>query len=554
MHCAAAIFWAQWRTFCNFYPRRGVAGAAVVSLVWYGLWTGVAFSLLRVFSNPENLPIVRVALSGGLLLMFLYWQVVPLMLATTGASLDLKRLRAYPIPENQLFGIEVLLRVTSAIEMALLLAGMILGALFNPELARGSVLAATLYVPFNLIIAVGMRDLLARLLARKRIRELVFFILVLSAALPQLMLARRGMVSPQLRLLLAHDAWQGWPWNATANLMLGDRIGLSISILLGWTAAAFVFSSWQFTRTLRFDADAAAASSSPSLPTGAGGRTTWGVGWSSGWRTGGSTGWMEWFYRLPSALLRDPLGALVEKEFRFLVRSARFRLVFLMGFTFGLVIWLPMVFVPRGPLGSFFVQNYLTVVCAYSLMLMSEVCFWNAFGFDRSAAQFYFLAPVSFTRVLVSKNLTAAFFMVMEIGLVTAVCILLRMPLDSRRIFEAYGVAAVVMILLFAAGNLLSIHQARGVNPANSFRTSAAGRLQAMLFAIYPITFAPLGLAYLARYAFNRQAALYVMLALDAIAGLIFYRISLESAVRAADRIKERMLAALSAGDGPIAD
>ncbi len=58
--------------------------------------------------------------------------------------------------------------------------------------------------------------------------------------------------------------------------------------------------------------------------------------------------WIEWFYRLPSALLKDPLGALIEKEFRFLVRSPRFRLVFLMGFTFGLVIWLPMVFVPRG--------------------------------------------------------------------------------------------------------------------------------------------------------------------------------------------------------------
>jgi ABC-2 type transport system permease protein len=263
---------------------------------------------------------------------------------------------------------------------------------------------------------------------------------------------------------------------------------------------------------------------------------------------------MDWFYRWPSLLLRDPLGALIEKEFRFLVRSPRFRLVFLMGFTFGLVIWLPMVFVPRGPLGEFFVRNYLTVVCVYSLMLMSEVCFWNAFGFDRSAAQFYFLAPVSFTRVLVGKNLTAVFFMVTEIAMVTGVCLLLRMPFDMRRLFEAYGVAAVVIILLFAAGNQLSIHQARGVNPANSFRTGAAGRLQAMLFAIYPITFAPLGLAYLARYAFGSQAALYVVLSLDAIAGLIFYRISLDSAVRAADRTKESLLAALSVGDGPIAN
>src|SRR6266852_1816373 len=216
MQYIGAILWGQWRTLCHFYPRGG-AWSAAVGFLWYGLWTAAAFAFLRVFSDPANLPVMRIGVPGGLLLMFLYWQVVPLLLATTGSALDLRRLRAYPIPENQLFAIEVLLRVTSAIEMVLLFTGMIIGALLNPALPRWSVLAATLYIAFNLIIAVGLRDLLARLLARKRIRELVFFLLVLSAALPQLLLARRGMVSPQLRLLISPDAWQGWPWSATAN-------------------------------------------------------------------------------------------------------------------------------------------------------------------------------------------------------------------------------------------------------------------------------------------------------------------------------------------------
>jgi ABC-2 type transport system permease protein len=248
------------------------------------------------------------------------------------------------------------------------------------------------------------------------------------------------------------------------------------------------------------------------------------------------------------------LGALIEKEFRFLVRSPRFRLVFLMGFTFGLVIWLPMAFVPRGPLGGFFVRNYLTVVCVYSLMLMSEVCFWNAFGFDRSAAQFYFLAPVSFRRVMAGKNLTALFFLLLEIAMVTAVCALLRMPLGARRFAEAYSVAGVVIIFLFSAGNLLSIRQARGVDPGNSIRTGAAGRLQALLFAIYPVTFAPILLAYLARYAFGSQAALFAVLGIDAIVGVIIYRVALESAVRTAEVTRESMIAALSTGDGPISN
>ncbi len=41
------------------------------------------------------------------------------------------------------------------------------------------------YILFNLFLAVGLRDLLLRLLAHKRIREVVFFLLVMAAALPQ---------------------------------------------------------------------------------------------------------------------------------------------------------------------------------------------------------------------------------------------------------------------------------------------------------------------------------------------------------------------------------
>ena len=65
----------------------------------------------------------------------------------------------------------------------------------------------------------------------------------------------------------------------------------------------------------------------------------------------------------------------------------------------GLVIWLPMALGRNSSSNSFLGANYLTVVSVYSLLLLSEVCFWNSFGFDRSAAQIYFLAPVPFSRV-----------------------------------------------------------------------------------------------------------------------------------------------------------
>ena len=76
--------------------------------------------------------------------------------------------------------------------------------------------------------------------------------------------------------------------------------------------------------------------------------------------------------------------------------------------------------------------------------------------------------------------------------------------------------------------------------------------MQAILFLIYPIAFLPVGLAYLARYAFDSEIAFFAILALDAaIAGLV-YKLSLDSAVITAEQLKERMVTALSRGEGPI--
>jgi ABC-2 type transport system permease protein len=256
---------------------------------------------------------------------------------------------------------------------------------------------------------------------------------------------------------------------------------------------------------------------------------------------------------LPSVLFRDPLGALVEKEIRFLARSPRFRLVFMMGFTFGLVVWLPLAFGRHGAAQSFVGRNFLTAVSVYSVLLLSEVCFWNSFGFDRSAAQFYFLAPVPFSRVLMGKNLSATLFIVLEFVAVTTVSASLGMPIDPLKLGEAFAVAAVISLFLLGAGNLMSVHQPRGVNPESSFRSSAAGRVQSLLFVVYPIAFAPTALAYLARWAFDSELAFFAVLAFDAVAGVVVYRVATQSAVQSAERLKETFLAALAAGDGPIA-
>ena len=109
MNQALAILWAQWRSQRNFFPRRGIGWTAIVGLIWYGFWIAAAFAVMLLTSSP-----LSTSLSGVFLLVFLYWQVVPVLMAASGASLDLRKLQAYPIPVSQLFWLEAMLRITVA--------------------------------------------------------------------------------------------------------------------------------------------------------------------------------------------------------------------------------------------------------------------------------------------------------------------------------------------------------------------------------------------------------------------------------------------------------
>jgi ABC-2 type transport system permease protein len=531
MNQLGTIFWAQWRSMRAMLPRSGVWTFGI-SFLWYGVWLAAALLCARVVASPSELPLLHTTLPGALVLVVLYWQVVPILMSATGASLDLQKLKMYPIRTRNLFGIEVLLRATSAVEMLIILIAASIGSIFNPLLPVGAPVAIVPFIVFNLFLAVGVRDLLGRLLRHKRVRELGVLVLVTLGAIPSYLATRSASSSDRIPHLFTAMAWKGWPWSATANLIEGHEVPFSLVCLITWCLAAALFAALQFQWTFSSDREDAPA---------------------EGFRSSGRDSVIESFFRWPSMLFSDPLAALVEKEIRFLARSPRFRLVFLMGFTFGLVIWLPISLGQTAASRSFLGSNYLTVVSVYSLLLLSEVCFWNSFGFDRSAAQIYFVAPVPFWLVLAGKNVSALFFIAFEIAAITVVCALAGMPVTIARMAEAYSVAAIIALFLLGAGNLLSVQQARGVNPDTTFRSGAPGRIQAMLFVIYPVAFFPVSLAYLARYAFDSEFAFYGVLTIDAVLGAIVYKLALDSAVSASQRGRERMIAALSQGDGPIA-
>jgi ABC-2 type transport system permease protein len=90
------------------------------------------------------------------------------------------------------------------------------------------------------------------------------------------------------------------------------------------------------------------------------------------------------------------------------------------------------------------------------------------------------------------------------------------------------------------------------VNPSRSFRAGASGRMQAMLMVAFPVALIPVALAYLARYAFDTEWAFFGVLLGGAGLGAVVYSYSTASAVDAAEERKERIIRALSQGEGPI--
>jgi ABC-2 type transport system permease protein len=534
-----AILRAQWLSMRMFRmaSRRSAVFPVIVALFWYGFWTLLAVVAEALTAAPGLRTEIENWLPVGLLAVFAYWQLAPMASATMGASLDLRKLLVYPVPRRSLFLVEILLRVTTCAELLLLLTGAGIGLIRNPAFGGWSSLARVpaamvLFAAFNLMLAAGLRNLIERLLSRKGIREVVALLLMLIGVLPRLLMVT-GIGNRRIEHVFPAASNPIWPWGAAAHCMLavsGARPVAAAAMLAGWTVAAYLFGRWQFNRSLRYDFQAvqATVASAKDRPI------------------------TQRLYRLPALVLPDPLSAIVEKELRSLVRTPRFRLVFVMGFSFGLVVWLPMML--RGRVTHSAVSgNFLTVVSLYALFLLAQVTYGNAFGFDRSAAQIYFSAPVAISRALAGKNIAAAIFIFLEIAAVAAACTLLRLGISAGQIAEAFLVTAIAALYLLAVGNLSSVNYPRPMQAQRVSGGGGGGRAQGLLFLLYPIALVPVFLAYLARYAFDNQLVFYMILAFAAALGVAIYWMAMESAVSAARNRRETILAELSRGDGPMA-
>jgi ABC-2 type transport system permease protein len=534
----AAILRAQLLSM-RIGARRGAVFGAITGVIWYGIWAAVAVAAYVVARTTEAANLERY-LPLGFLAVCAYWQLIPVISASMGAGLDMRKMLVYPVPHEKLFLVEILLRLTTGAEMVLVLTGGMIGLFRNPAAGGWTgfpriLLAIVIFILFNLLLASGMRSLLERLLTRRKVREVLSFFLLMLYVVPR-MLIQTGSGPKSLGPFRGAFDTVGLPWTAAARAAISDphESGLlALFSLCGWTILALWFGRLQFERNLRYDAVAAQAT--PQRPVGS--RTL---------------AWTERFYRWPSLLWRDPLAGMVEKELRSLARTPRFRMVFVMGFTFGLMVWFPMIATRHGNSTGQSSQYFLIAVCVYSLTLLGQVSYWNCFGFDRSAAEFYFAAPQPLSQVLLGKNIAAMFFIYVEVLILTGVTVALGFSGGWSLVVETLPVVGVCAVYMLALGNISSVQYPRALSPERVSQGGASGRFQGLIFLLYPLALFPVFLAYLARYAFASEIVFVFVMSIAAIMGGVLYWQAMQSAVRTAYKRREQILRELSKGDGPV--
>jgi ABC-2 type transport system permease protein len=536
-----ALVDVQLRCLLNAFRQHGHGRAMLVSLalsvVWYGLWLTAAVASAVVPSLVGRTEIER-ALPGLLFMMMAYWQLAPVITMSLGVSLQMRKVTIYPVTTPTLFAVECLLRLGTGLEMVLLLCGLFVGlaAAGTPhplELA----LAFLLFVTFNVLLSAGVRNTIERIFQRRKLREVVVLLVVSATLLPQVLVWSARAREVASLVLAGSRSVPYWvlPSGLAGRLGVGEWVWSDLGLLGGMIAMAAIFGYRQFRNGCRPD-NSFAASAFPRA------------------RPGQRLSLRERLVRAPSRVLLDPVGALVEKEIVYLWRSPRFRLPFFMGFTFGVIAWVPLMKQWESSLGRWMENSSVTLISLYALLLLGPVLFLNRFGFDRGAARFYFWLPLSMRRLLVAKNLTSLIYGLLEVALVAVTCTLIGLTITLPKLAEAFGVALIALLYLLSVGNHMSVRFPSMSNPDRVSRAGPGHGVAGMVqFLLFPLSLTPIFAAFIVRHRGGGQEGFLLLLAAAAVGGCLLYLAVLDRSARYAEHNRELLLSHLSQEDGPVA-
>jgi len=400
----------RWQILRNGLRKRNNR-LDLVGLIFAGVFGGIfvlglcfAFYGGAHFFLSKGRPGWMVLLFWGI---FLFWQVVPVFVAGFGANFEFRTLLRFPLSLSAFYviGLAYGLADFSAIASVCWLLSMTLGATAaRPGILPAMLLIVTLFVLFNVTLERLIGSWLAKLLSRRRTREIFLGLFVLS-------MISLNFINPLLQRYGAEArpfVMRLLPYFVVFPPSLAGR---SIAAISQLHPAGFLLASGGLLLYLlffsallwrRFAAQYRGEElSETAAPARALVRTI-----AKTEQDADGLG-----------LLSPQVAAVVRKEFRYLTRNGFAYLTLLMPPL--LVLVFSSQFAGRHPTVSgkaVSAEMFFPGMMAYLILILMAPAY-NSFAYEGRGIQTYFAAPLRFRDVFLGKNLVLVSILTLEIAL-----------------------------------------------------------------------------------------------------------------------------------------
>ena len=411
-------------------------------------------------------------LAVPLWLIFLVWQLLPVMATAFTENFDASNFLRFPLSYRSYFVIRMAYGALdpTTIIGCLWLAGMALGAgVAAPSLFLWVALVLIAFAALNILLGRMIFSWIERWLARRKSREIlivVFFLFIISFQ----------FISPMMQLYFHHYGHSRQPpalalatqlvavqrflppglASSAVSLSVQSRFALALGALALMCAYSAAFLGLLNIRLVaQFRGENLGEAPAPAAVRR--GKETVAAGWELG---GGLSG---------------AVAAMFEKEFRFLSRSGPMIFPLVMPVVILVIFRFSFINLRNG---SNFLQSHagfaFPIGAAYALLILSNISY-NCFGSEGPGVQFYYMSPVRFREVLLAKNLAQAAILLVEMVLVWVAVALLFSPPSIGITLATLAGAAFAALASFTVGNLMSLYSPKKIDWAAFGRQRASG-------------------------------------------------------------------------------
>ena len=511
------IGFLRWRLFVNSLRsvrgRLNLISRAVASLLVLGAGLGGGIALGAVawgMTKEHQLQWLAVPFW----LIFLFWQLFPVMATAFTQNIDASALLRFPLSYPGYFLVRLIygaLDIATALGMCWCL-GLLAGiSAADFSLASWALLAIGAFVIFNLALARMIFVWIEHWLSSRRSREVMgvlFLLMMIAFQVAGPVLGRYSKwPAPQRFAVLAKLLPLGrvLPPGLAAGAIEEAAQGQHRSAMLSGALIALYFAGalWILHTRLRaqYRGESASAGEKPRSLAVQNSVTV-----RRGWK-------------LP--LLPGAVSAVFEKELRYFSRSGPMLFTLVMPVIMVLVLW-----GGRRALMGQQMNFVFPIGAAYCLLVMTNIVY-NSFGGDGGGIQFFLFSPVSFRQITAAKNLAQLTILALDVSILW---------LGVRLVFQAPPlrvIALTVAWLLFATpinfaiGNLLSVYSPKRIDYAVFGRQRASETTILVSLAVQMIVLGVGALAlFLARHHHSLWAATAILATL-AVFSIIGYFIML---------------------------